>query len=217
MQRLTNLTTGIINLLYSICKDYGIAIVLFAILTRIVLLPLLFKIRKDTVKRKELTEKMNKIKYKYIHDKEKMDEELKLLKETEAFPLTGAYLIILIQIPLFFLLYKTISTTQIGESHTVLIPWILNLKTKDVYFILPIIMAVTRLIPILLDLIKSKRKFRGAIILSILFSATFSLIFINNVPAGVGIYFITVSILTIIENKIIARTTKTKNVRKYKK
>ena len=66
------ITAYILDFIYKFCKDYGIALVIFTILTRIILFPLLFKITKDSKKRKLLQNEMNEIKYKYIHDKKKM-------------------------------------------------------------------------------------------------------------------------------------------------
>ncbi len=199
------ITAYILDFIYKFCKDYGIALVIFTILTRIILFPLLFKITKDSKKRKLLQNEMNEIKYKYIHDKKKMDEELKQLKQMEGIPLTGPYLIILIQIPLFFVLYEVLNKTPIGKNTSVLTPWIPSLMSKDIYFILPIIMTLSRLIPQITGFVKSKQEITIMFIVSLLISTAFSLFLIRSISSGTAIYCITVSLCTTLENYIIRK------------
>ncbi len=90
-----------------------------------------------------LSPKMEEIKQKYKDDPVKMQEEImNLYKEVGFNPASGC-LPILLQIPIFFSLYKVIIVTaDLKLAHFL---WINDLTQKDPYYILPIVMGLTML------------------------------------------------------------------------
>ncbi len=87
---------------YFLIPDYGIALILFTILTKLLLLPLSIKQQKEQAKMAFFKPKLDAIQKKYANNKEKYNEEIqKLYTEEHYNPLSGC-LPTLIQFPLLF-------------------------------------------------------------------------------------------------------------------
>lgn len=72
---------------YKIFLNYGIAIILFTIISKIVLLPISIWVQKNSIKMVKMQPDINKIKIKFFGDKEKIaDEESKLYKKHKYSP-----------------------------------------------------------------------------------------------------------------------------------
>ncbi len=93
---------------YSIFNNYGVALIFFALVTKVVLFPLSIKQQKSTARMQLLNPKLEKLKKKYGKDKQKYQEEMmKLYSEEGANPMGGC-LPLLIQMPILFGLYYVI-------------------------------------------------------------------------------------------------------------
>ena len=80
----------IMNFCYEVCKNYGIAIILFTIFSKIVLLPISIWVQKNSIKMVEMQPDINKIKIKYFGDKDRIaDEEAALYKKYKYNPLAS--------------------------------------------------------------------------------------------------------------------------------
>lgn len=90
-------------------QNYGIAIVLFTVGVKTLLLPLTIKQVKSTSKMSALQSHVQEIQKKYSNDKEKQSAEMiKLYQKNKVNP-AGGCLPILIQMPILFSLYYVIS------------------------------------------------------------------------------------------------------------
>jgi YidC/Oxa1 family membrane protein insertase len=86
--------------IYNIVHNYGVAIIIFTIITKIILLPLAIRQQRSTIQSQKMQPLINELQRKYKNDPQKMNEEwLKLTKENKFNPLGGC-LISLIQIPI---------------------------------------------------------------------------------------------------------------------
>lgn len=83
MNMLANLFGNILNILYNIFNNYGVAIIIFSILLRSVLLPITIKQQKTMKKSAEMQKKMNALKEKYKNDQEKLSQEMMALYKNE--------------------------------------------------------------------------------------------------------------------------------------
>lgn len=97
----------LMNFIYSITQNYGLAIILFTILIKLLLLPLTIKQQKSLEKTQELQPLVQELQRKYGNDQQKFAEEYqKLLKEKNMNMMSGmgcsGCLIQLIQIPIIF-------------------------------------------------------------------------------------------------------------------
>ena len=78
-----NIFGYLLQFVYNIVNNYGLAIILFTIVIKIILLPLSIKQQRTLKKSNELQEKMKVIQFKYKSDPEKMNQEMMNLYKTE--------------------------------------------------------------------------------------------------------------------------------------
>lgn len=131
--------------LYKYIGNYGWAIVVLTIVTRIPFIPLVNKGQKSMKKLQKVQPLMQEIRQKYKKDPQKMQKEIsELYRKHKVNPLGGC-LPMLVQIPVFFALYKVL-LVAIELRGAPFILWITDLSAKDPYYVLPIVMGATMLI-----------------------------------------------------------------------
>ena len=97
----------ILAFLYDLINNYGLAIILFTIIIKIILLPLSIKQQKTLKKSTQLQEKMKVIQFKYKNNPEKMNQEMmELYKSENMSPFSGcltAIIQLLLLLSVFYL------------------------------------------------------------------------------------------------------------------
>jgi len=127
---LTKPVSYAINWFYGYAGNFGLAIIAFTILMRLILFPLAQASFKSMAKMKKLQPDMQRLKETYPNDRQKMQQELMALYKREgANPVAGC-LPILVQIPIFFSLYKVLFVT-IEMYHAPFYGWINDLSAPD--------------------------------------------------------------------------------------
>jgi len=127
---LTKPISHAINWFYGYVGNFGLAIIAFTILMRLILFPLAHTSFKSMAKMKKLQPEMQKLKETYPDDRQKMQQELMALYKREgANPVAGC-LPIMVQIPIFFSLYKVLFVT-IEMYHAPFYGWIHDLSAPD--------------------------------------------------------------------------------------
>lgn len=100
-----NLFGYVLNFLYELCKNYGIAIILFSVIVKLLMLPLSIKQQKTVKKSNKVQNEMKQIQFKYRNNPEKMNQEImELYKRENMSPLSGC-LSSIIQIILLFSIF----------------------------------------------------------------------------------------------------------------
>ncbi len=178
----------------SFANNYGYAIILVTIVTRIPFIPLLNKGQKSMKKLQDIQPKMAEIKEKYKKDPQKMQKEMTELYKKHKVNPVGGCLPMLLQIPVFFALYKVllIAIELRGAPFTL---WITDLSVKDPYYVLPIVMGITMVIqqkmtPSGMDPKQAK--------LMMLMPVIFTFLFLNF-ASGLVLYWLINNILGIIQ------------------
>jgi len=158
---------ALLHLIYNMVGNYGVAIILFTIVTKVVLLPLTFKQLQSTKAMNDIQPELKKLQEKHKGDKNKLNEKtLELYKEHNINPMAGC-LPLLIQLPILFGLFAALRTPVeyvfAGDAAAAAIAtsapflWMANLTDPDVLtmtmtlpllgnkipWILPILAAVT--------------------------------------------------------------------------
>ena len=127
---LTKPVSYAINWFFGYAGNFGLAIIAFTILMRLLLFPLAQASFKSMAKMKKLQPDMQRLKETYPNDRQKMQQELMALYKREgANPVAGC-LPILVQIPIFFSLYKVLFVT-IEMYHAPFYGWIHDLSAPD--------------------------------------------------------------------------------------
>ncbi|WP_457565084.1 membrane protein insertase YidC [Caminibacter sp.] len=197
----------LLDFLHKLVHNWGVAIILLVILVRIVLFPLTYKGMVSMYKLKELAPKMKEIQEKYKKDPQKLQMHMmKLYKEHGANPLGGCLPLIL-QIPIFYGIYKLLLySIELKGAHFL---WIKDLSAMDPYFILPVLMGVSmyihqRLTPTNFQDPMQEKIFKFLPVIFTVMMATF--------PAGLVLYWTTNNILSILQQWIINKIMEAKKM-----
>lgn len=108
-----NLFGYLLSFLYNIVNNYGIAIILFTVIIKLLLLPLSIKQQRTMKKSTKIQEKMKVIQFKYKNDPEKMNQEMmNLYKNEKMSPFSGcltAIIQMLLLLSIFYLVKSPIT------------------------------------------------------------------------------------------------------------
>ena len=127
----------LMNLLYGVIPNYGIAIIILTILIKIVLWPLGSKSYKSMSEMKKIQPLMKEVREKYKDDKKKMNEEVMGLYRTYKINPLGGCLPMVVQLPVFFALYRMLYQA-IELRHAPFFLWIDDLSAPDRLFRFPV-------------------------------------------------------------------------------
>ncbi len=204
------------NFLYGFIPNYGVAIILLTVVTKIIFWPLGAKSYKSMNEMKKIQPLLAGIKEKYGNDKKRMNEEVMGLYKTYKINPMGGCLPMVAQIPVFFALYRMLYAT-VELRHAPFIFWITDLSAPDRLFhftfsipfmeppygipVLTIIMGATMFIqqkmtPAVGDPTQAK--------MMMLLPVVFTVMFVNF-SAGLVLYWLINNVLSILQQYIISR------------
>ena len=104
MGAIAKLLGGILKVIYDIVSNYGVAIVIFTVLIRLILLPLNIKQQKSMMRMQAVSPLISEVQEKYKNDKEKQSQEtMKIYQKYKISPFAGC-LPLLIQFPVLIAL-----------------------------------------------------------------------------------------------------------------
>tara|TARA_A100001011_G_scaffold48361_1_gene45855 strand:+ start:16765 stop:18447 length:1683 start_codon:yes stop_codon:yes gene_type:complete len=215
-----------IDYLYKISGNFGIAIILLTAAVRLIFFPLANYSFVSMAKMKALQPEMQRLKDLYKDDKQKIQMEMmNLYKREKVNPVSGC-LPVLIQLPFFFAIYKVLFVT-LEMRHAPFFGWIQDLSAPDpttifnlfglipwdppsflIIGIWPILMGLTmwiqqKLNPAPPDPIQAK---------IFMFFPFFLTILLASFPSGLVVYWTINNVLTMAQQYVIIRKTKTKTV-----
>ena len=120
----------LIDYFFKYCGNYGVAIILMTLCIRIIFFPLANFSFRSMAKMKMLQPEMARLKELHKEDKVKLQQDMMALyKREKVNPMSGC-LPILVQIPVFFALYKVLFVT-IEMRHQPFFGWIKDLSDRD--------------------------------------------------------------------------------------
>ena len=106
-----NLFGYVLNFIYNLTNNYGIAIIIFTILLKLIMLPMTIKQQKSMKKSSEMQVKAREIQEKYSNDPQKMNQEMmELYKSNNTFGgCFSSILQIIVILSIFFLVSKPLT------------------------------------------------------------------------------------------------------------
>ena len=120
----------LLNWFYSVAHNYGVAIILVTIILKAIFWPITQKGLKSMKNMQKLQPKVVKLKEKYKDDPTKMNAEMMSLYKTYKVNPLGGCLPMILQIPVFFALYKVL-LQSIELRHAPFMLWINDLSAPD--------------------------------------------------------------------------------------
>lgn len=204
MESLAKIFGEMINGLYGVTGDYGVAIVLITVCIRCCLVPFNIKQRKLMKKQKEISQQVEVLKRKYGKNQEKLNKELQNLYQEQGTGM-GSCILPFLQLPIMLGLYNAIRRISVAGATTILLPWVGSLLMKDRLLILPVVTVLIQLLPQIypyLHFFKSLdlQKATGSTICFLLLSNS---IFAFMIPSGVGMYYLVSGLFVAVEQFVV--------------
>lgn len=172
--------------------SYGWGIIIFTIIVRIIILPLMFYQMKSSRKTMDLQPQLKELQAKYPdRDQDSMrvmqEEQRKLYAEAGVNPVAGC-LPLLVQMPVLLALYQAIFRSQ--ELKTGTFMW-MQLGDKDPYFILPVLAAIFTFATSKLSMMSQPDTGQKGMTAAMTYGMPL-MIFITalNVPAALSLYWV---------------------------
>lgn len=192
-----------LKLFYRYLHNYGLAIIVITIILKILFFPLTHKSYKSMKEMQKIQPKMQELKDKFKDDRDALNKAVMELYKTHKVNPLGGCLPMVVQIPVFFGLYKALMFS-IELRHAPFYFWLQDLSAKDPYYITPIIMGATMFIqqkmtPTNMDPIQAKMMLALPVVFTFMFL---------NFPSGLVLYWLVNNILTIAQQAYINRSLK---------
>jgi YidC/Oxa1 family membrane protein insertase len=190
----------VLTFFYGYFKNYGVAIILLTILIKIIFWPLTHKSYSSMKSMQKLQPEMQALRDKFKNDKERLNKEMMALYKTHSVNPLGGCLPMVVQIPVFFALYKVL-LSSIALRHADFAFWLTDLSAKDPYYITPLLMGASmfvqqKMTPTTADPMQAKIFMMMPIIFTFMFL---------NFPSGLVIYWLVNNLLTILQQYFIHR------------
>lgn len=173
----------LMKFLFGILGNWGLAIIALTLIMRLIMLPFNIVSFKSARAMQKIQPQLQAVREKYKSDPMAVNREtMALMKQHNANPLSSC-LPMLIQIPVFFALWKTIgSSIEIYQQP--FFAWITDLSSHDHFFVLPILMGITmyfqqKMTPTTMD--PTQQKILN--FMPVLFS-----LFMLSLPSGLTLY-----------------------------
>lgn len=127
---LTRPIFALLSYFHGIVGNFGLAIMLLTVVIKALLFPLANKSMHAMARMKQLTPKMTELRERYADDKMKMNQEIMAMYKREKVNPAAGCLPLLLQLPVFFALYKVLNVT-IEMRHAPFFGWIHDLSVAD--------------------------------------------------------------------------------------
>ncbi|MDG0814934.1 membrane protein insertase YidC [Bdellovibrio svalbardensis] len=183
--------------------NWGFAIIMLTLLVRLCVLPFNLMSAKSMKAMQKVQPVIAALREKYKDDAMRLNTEMMAVMKQHGANPVGGCLPMLIQIPVFFALYRVIgSSVELYNSPFIL--WIHDLSAHDPFYVLPVLMAVfmfiqQKITPSTMDPTQAKIM----LFLPLVFS-----VFMLQLPAGLTLYMVVSTLFGIIQQYFIMRDVK---------
>jgi YidC/Oxa1 family membrane protein insertase len=195
---------------YRYTHNYGVAIILLTVLTKVIFFPLTLKSMRSMKAMQALQPQINALRSKYKSDPQRIQREtMELYREHRVNPLGGC-LPMIVQIPVFYALYVALSVSVEMQNAPFICfghlfgmhLWICDLAASDPTYILPILMGVSmfvqqKMTPTMGDPRQAK--------MMLLMPVVFTFMFLN-LPSGLVLYWTLSNVLQIAQQMYMERS-----------
>jgi YidC/Oxa1 family membrane protein insertase len=183
--------------LYHLTGNYGWAILLFTLITRIIIYPLMRNQYRSMAKMQRLAPKLQKLQEKYKDDRQTLQQQMMELYRQEKVNPLGGCLPLLLQFPILILLWQAImySAEQIHLSPAFL--WLSDLSQPDPYYIMIVLATGAQLVQQWLTQRRMPEQPKGgAQMVGWVLPIVMALLFLSF-PAGLWLYWFASTLLQI--------------------
>lgn len=215
---LSDIFAWLLKFLHRYIKNYGLVLLVFAVLMKLLLHPLTHKQMEHGLKQQKLQPYLEEIRKKYANDLVKQREEMKLLYKEHKTSMGAGCLPVLIQMPIIIPLYSVLRYSLDMRNASFGL-WLKDLSEPDPYMILPIIMGVFMLAQSLLMRpakvddanLTEQQKMQQSQMKMMTWMMPIMMFFIfKGMPAGLVLYWTAFNILSVIHQFYVNKKFKNK-------
>jgi YidC/Oxa1 family membrane protein insertase len=206
-------TLSMMRWFYHFVPNYGVAIIVLTVITKVLLFPLTVKSMTSMKAMQALQPQINALRSKHKSDPQRLQREtMELYRAHKVNPLGGC-LPMLVQVPIFYALYDALSVSVDLQNAPFICFgrvfgidfWICDLARHDPTYVLPILMGVSmfvqqKMTPVMGD----PRQAKMMLFMPVIFTFMFF-----NLPAGLVLYWTLSNVLQIAQQKYMERMGKT--------
>ena len=195
--------SALMEFCYGLLHDYTLAIILFTLLTKIILLPLSLWTHKNGIAMVRMTPEINRLKIKYYGDKDTIAEETQALYKREKNHPIASTVPMLVQLVMLIGVINAVKAT-LGDTQSVLTA--IPSEAGGLTLLMPLAAGVAALAlglsqnhlnPLQREQGKAEQWMTNG------FSIAISLFLGAFVPLGVGVYWIASNLLTIVQQVVL--------------
>ena len=196
---LGRLSIGIIwvlQFIHEYVPSWGLSIIVLTLLFRALIWPLISTQTRSMYGMQQLQPKIQALQKKYKDDREKLTQEtMKLYREAGVNP-AGGCLPILLQMPLFIILWRVFVNFEFNEGFL----WLPDLGQPDPIYIMPILYVGVMLAQSYFSAKGNPSSLRQQVIINLVFA-----FIILSFPAGVILYFVVSMLVQVVQYWLISR------------
>lgn len=198
---LSKLMLRLLQELYRHVHNYGLAIIILALLLKLLLMPLSIRAQAAIQTQARLQPRMAALRKTYAHDARQLEAEMmRLYREMGMSPFAPLYsvLMLIVQGMGFFALQRVLYNV-IDLYHAPLGWWITDLSAKDPYYIIPVCLMILMFVQALTDQSRRKAGLLGYALIAIL-SSVFAIF-----PVGLLLAIVVNMVGSVVEQKLGSR------------
>ena len=210
----------LMNWVYDYVGNYGIAIILLTLVSKVLFYPLTVKSLRSMKAMQALQPQINALRAKHQKDPQRLQREtLELYRKYKVNP-AGGCLPMVAQVPIFYALYLALSVSVELQNAGFLCfarafgkdLWICDLAAYDPTYVLPLLMGVTMFVQQKMQpAVGDPRQAKMMLLMPIVFTFMFL-----NLPSGLVLYWTVSNILQIAQQKLMERPARARAAREVK-
>ena len=190
----------LLDWIYSLVGNWGVAIILLTVLVKLLLYPLSAASYRSMANMRRVAPQMKRLQERYADDRQKLSQEMMALYKKEQVNPLGGCLPMLLPMPIFIALYWVLFES-VELRHAPFMLWIDDLSAMDPFFVLPLLMGASMyaqqlMSPAVGDPMQQKMMRLMPIMFTVLF-----LFF----PAGLVLYWLVNNVLSIAQQWYVMR------------
>lgn len=194
--RLSLAIVWVLEYIHQFVPSWGLSIIVLTLLFRALVWPLITTQTKSMFGMQKLQPKLQEMQRKYKDDKEKLTQEtMKLYREAGVNP-AGGCLPILLQMPLFIILWRVFVNFEFNEGFL----WLPDLGQSDPFYILPVLYVLVMLAMSYFSARGNPQMLKQSMIINLVF-----VFIIINFPAGVLVYYVVSMFVQVFQYWLLSR------------
>jgi YidC/Oxa1 family membrane protein insertase len=198
--------TYLLNLLFQFASwihlpYWGVAIILLTVVIKMVLYPLQLKQMRSMRRMMDMQPRIKEMQARYKDQPQKAQQEMMALYKKESINPAAGCLPLLVQLPIFWALYRTFLVFNYGDGSSASFIWFSLADPHDPYYILPVLAAATTFLQTKLSSPTASTDPTQKVML---YGMPLMFAWITaTVPPGLGLYWVVMNVVTIFQMMII--------------